>query len=117
MCLLRGHEPGCMQIHLKGILNTVPGVYIPEFRNGENQTYMVYIRRTQKTNMVTLWLVLSHSEHNVAKVHLLPCLSTLPPVFSLNVLSQECVLESSITIFRRFPVCIRISPKIMDTLS
>jgi len=82
-----------MQIHLKGILNTVPGFYIPEYRNGENQTYKVNIRRIQKTSTVTLWLSLSHSERNVAKMRLLPCLSTLPPVCSLNVLSQKMYIR------------------------
>jgi len=70
-----------MQIHLKGILNTVSGVYIPEYINGENRTYIVYIRRTQKTNTVTLRLAFSHSERNVAKVRLL---HVCPP-FRLSV--------------------------------
>jgi hypothetical protein len=96
---------------LVGPLYTVSGVYIPEYRNGENQTYIVYIRHTEKKSTVTLWLALSHSERNVAKMRLLPCLSILPPLCSLNVLSQECILESFITIFPRFPVLYKNIPQ------
>jgi hypothetical protein len=90
--------------------------YIPEYSNGENQTYIVYIRCTQKTNTITLWLALSHSERNAAVVLLLPCLSTLPPVCSLNVHSQKFILQSFTKVFHALQFCIRISPKIMDTL-
>jgi hypothetical protein len=73
-----------MQTYLKRILNTISGVYTPEYNNGQNQTYRVVVR--YKSYNYTMLSILAFGTKSCEimssgmSVHLSVC--------SLNVLSQ-----------------------------